>query len=87
MMVFHKQTFTELLQQAAYAIDVLDSVKCESVLVAMQERLVGAYTKAERADLLKHAYEATTDYDNDYETIQGAWAIIDIIEDRIGVDI
>lgn len=86
-MVFHKQTYAELLQQATYATDVLDSVKCESVLVAMQERLVGAYTKAERADILKHAYETTTDYDSDYETIQGAWAIINIIEDHIGVDV
>ena len=87
MFVFHKQTYDELLRTATHAAIMDDSVRADRTLVHMQERLLAAYNKQERADLLKMAYESTTDHDLSSEEIMGAWFIVNIIEDRIGVDI
>lgn len=87
MMVYHKQTYTELLRTATHAAIMDNSVRADKVLSDMQYRLTTAYNKTERADILKHAYESTTDHDLSSEEMMGAWFIVSIIEDYIGVDI
>ena len=87
MMVYHKQTYAELLRTATLAAITENSVRADSMLTDMQYRLTTAYSNAERIDLLKHAYESTTNHDLSSEESMGAWFIVNIIEDRIGVDI
>lgn len=86
-MVFYKQTYAELLRKATYAMNHCDSVKADRILSEMQYYLTTGYTKEDRADILKNAYESTTDLDLSSEEIMGAWGIVNIIEDHIGVDV
>ena len=88
-MVFHKQTYAELLRTAAYVVgsDITTSVGYDRFFTEMQYNLTNAYNNAERMDILKNAYESTTDADLSIDERTAAWEIVNIIEDRIGVDI